>query len=118
VQAEKAFETAADTYFMANDAASYDDRKRARAHWNYFRESPTLRLLVGALFLIRPSVEWHARFSMRSSVLQSTHQFFDAHFSALFFSYPSLVCVVLSVGFERRFASLSRTDYLRADDRK
>jgi hypothetical protein len=36
MQAKKAFETAADTYFMANDAASYDDWKRARAHWNYF----------------------------------------------------------------------------------
>jgi hypothetical protein len=50
MQAKKAFETAADTYFMANDAASYDDWKRARAHWNYFCELPTLRLLVGALF--------------------------------------------------------------------
>jgi hypothetical protein len=38
MQAKKAFEQAADTYFMANDAASYDDWKRARAHWNYFCE--------------------------------------------------------------------------------
>jgi hypothetical protein len=42
MQAKKAFEQAADTYFMANDAASYDDWRRARAHWNYFCECPLL----------------------------------------------------------------------------
>ena len=62
MQAKKAFETAADTYFMANDAASYDDWKRARSHWNYFCELSTLHLLVGALFH-STIVELHARFS-------------------------------------------------------
>jgi hypothetical protein len=62
MQAKKAFETAADTYFMANDAASYDDWKRARAHWNYFCEFATLHLLIGALFHSTSCVESHACF--------------------------------------------------------
>ncbi len=53
MQAKKAFESAADTYFMANDAASYDDWKRARAHWNYFCMFPPFYLRwvsCGSLF--------------------------------------------------------------------
>ena len=55
MQAKKAFETAADTYFMANDAASYDDWKRARAHWNYFCEWHSGALV--RYFSVLPSVE-------------------------------------------------------------
>jgi hypothetical protein len=52
MQAKKAFETAADTYFMANDAASYDDWKRARAHWNYFCKFPlNTRCVAGGALL-------------------------------------------------------------------
>ena len=55
MQAKKAFETAADTYFMANDAASYDDWKRARAHWNYFCEwhSGHLRAILVCSLLLK-----------------------------------------------------------------
>jgi hypothetical protein len=64
MQAKKAFEQAADTYFMANDAASYDDWKRARAHWNYFCEFASVffvfSLFMNGCNLLRESLYWHA----------------------------------------------------------
>jgi hypothetical protein len=34
--ARQYFNQSADTYYKANDAASYDDWVRARNHWDYF----------------------------------------------------------------------------------
>jgi len=35
-QARQLYNASADTYYKANDAASYDDWVRARNHWDYF----------------------------------------------------------------------------------
>ncbi len=40
--ARETFYKASDAFFKANAAASYNDWKRARAHWDYVSSSPAL----------------------------------------------------------------------------
>lgn len=122
MQAKKAFESAADTYFMANDAASYDDWKRARAHWNYFCMFPHFTCagcLAGAFFIAVCACFYalahypvHTFWSLRSSV-------FWVSFICLWFAVPLAASIVFPPAFPSSFCRpLSNTDPFGADDRK
>jgi hypothetical protein len=93
MQAKKAFETAADTYFMANDAASYDDWKRARAHWNYFCKCPLLTLVLPvALCCLTYLCGFFFEYLFLS--LREIESFSIAHFNFHSLSFTaSLLCV-------------------------
>jgi len=53
-QARALYQESEDTYYRANDAASYDDWRRARHQWDYFYNR-----LVAFAFRLSVSVSFH-----------------------------------------------------------
>jgi hypothetical protein len=55
-QARALYQESEDTYYRANDAASYDDWRRARHQWDYFYNRCVDRLLLSCLLQDRTLV--------------------------------------------------------------